>query len=599
MSCDSRPEGRAPAPTDDLTHTVRFDREKCVACVLCTKACPTGAIRVRGDAVRHDDRLCIDCGECIRVCPYDAVTARTSAPSDLAGFRHTIVIPSTTLFSQFGSDVPPARLVHALTRIGFDSWYDMSFSCEMLGRAADAYLSDCAGPWPKISVTCPAIVRLIQIRYPDLLPNLVPIRAPRELTAKLARRRAAQERGLRQEEIGVFYTTPCTAIMESILSPVGIDESYLDGAFSIAELYGPIRKAIAEDGGSWAETSFSPRGLLWAVAGGETSMMRSASTIALHGVGDVTFVFDRIESGKFQSVDFIEAYICPDGCVSGPLLVEGRYTAKRTIQQIVENLGVQDSIKEEKVRTLYQEHFFDLEDEVRARTVAPLGGDLLRAVRLKKEKDEILARLPLKDCAACGAPDCRTLASDVLAGEAGLEDCVFIRIQELERPAGADRAAPWRAYPGASGSSMEPGAAAPRGGANMSKQMLLIEATCPGCSGSLTEGSRVHLDAYIKETNQNGQVRLSAVFGDYSLESDLDIPDGTIAEFRCPACERSLMLNIPCRLCGAPMASLNIRGGGVLEFCSRRGCKGHALGGFGDVDQMISLVNRMFHTPHD
>jgi hypothetical protein len=47
------------------------------------------------------------------------------------------------------------------------------------------------------------------------------------------------------------------------------------------------------------------------------------------------------------------------------------------------------------------------------------------------------------------------------------------------------------------------------------------------------------------------------------------------------------------------MASLNLTSGGYLEFCSRRGCKGHALGGVGDIDQMMNLMNRMFETPYD
>jgi len=133
----------------------------------------------------------------------------------------------------------------------------------------------------------------------------------------------------------------------------------------------------------------------------------------------------------------------------------------------------------------------------------------------------------------------------------------------------------------------------------MSKQLLLMEVTCPNCDKMLTEGTRVHLDAYIKDTNQDGEVYLSAIFGDYSIQSDLDIPEGATAEFRCANCDMSIMLNIPCKLCGAALASLNIRSGGYLEFCSRHGCRGHALGGFGDVDQMMSLVNRMFKTPHD
>jgi predicted RNA-binding Zn-ribbon protein involved in translation (DUF1610 family) len=133
----------------------------------------------------------------------------------------------------------------------------------------------------------------------------------------------------------------------------------------------------------------------------------------------------------------------------------------------------------------------------------------------------------------------------------------------------------------------------------MSNQMLLLKVCCPNCDAVLTEGQKVHLDAYVKDTNQNATIYLSAAFGDYTVECDVKIPAGAIVEFRCPACDESIMLQIPCRLCGAPMASLNIVNGGSVEFCSRRGCKGHALGGFGDVDQMMAFVNSMFNTPHD
>ncbi len=129
--------------------------------------------------------------------------------------------------------------------------------------------------------------------------------------------------------------------------------------------------------------------------------------------------------------------------------------------------------------------------------------------------------------------------------------------------------------------------------------MLLLQVCCPYCRTPLTEGNRVHLEAYVRDTNQDGKIYLSAVFGDSAVDTDLKIPQGAVAEFRCPSCEQSLMLQVPCRLCGAPMASINIKSGGVLEFCARRGCKGHALGGFGDVDQMMALVNSMFNTPHD
>jgi len=129
--------------------------------------------------------------------------------------------------------------------------------------------------------------------------------------------------------------------------------------------------------------------------------------------------------------------------------------------------------------------------------------------------------------------------------------------------------------------------------------MLILPLCCPQCAAELTEGTRVSLNAFVKETRQEGEMRLSAVFGDYSVETDLDVREGLIVEFHCPRCDASIMLPLACKICGAPMASLNLRNGGYVEFCSRTGCKGHAIGGMGDIDDMMSLMNRMFDTPYD
>jgi hypothetical protein len=110
---------------------------------------------------------------------------------------------------------------------------------------------------------------------------------------------------------------------------------------------------------------------------------------------------------------------------------------------------------------------------------------------------------------------------------------------------------------------------------------------------------KVRLDAHVRDTHQEGVLILSAVFGEYTLETDLEIPEGAVVELSCPRCDASLMLPVVCKICGAPMASLNLKQGGYVEFCSRKGCKAHALGGVGDIDQMMSLVNKMFETPYD
>lgn len=133
----------------------------------------------------------------------------------------------------------------------------------------------------------------------------------------------------------------------------------------------------------------------------------------------------------------------------------------------------------------------------------------------------------------------------------------------------------------------------------MSKKLLLLEVNCPNCHAGLTEGNRVVLDAFIPANHQDGEVRLSALFGDYSVTTDLEIPDNAVAEFRCPKCDQPLQVGHTCKICSAPMVALDLASGGFIEFCTRRGCRGHALGGVGDIDQLMNLMNRMFETPYD
>ncbi len=129
--------------------------------------------------------------------------------------------------------------------------------------------------------------------------------------------------------------------------------------------------------------------------------------------------------------------------------------------------------------------------------------------------------------------------------------------------------------------------------------LLLLEVHCPSCRASLTRGEQVVLLGRTVSTHQDGEIRLSALFGHDDVQTDLPIAEGDVVTFACPACERSLTIETPCKLCGGPLASVNLASGESMEVCGRRGCRGHALGGYGDVDEMTDLLNRMFKIPHD
>jgi ArsR family metal-binding transcriptional regulator len=80
---------------------------------------------------------------------------------------------------------------------------------------------------------------------------------------------------------------------------------------------------------------------------------------------------------------------------------------------------------------MFRDRFFDMAAEIKARPLKREASDLQHAILLHQEKTRVLARLPGRDCAACGAPDCETFASDVVTDRADLGDCVFVKLDQL------------------------------------------------------------------------------------------------------------------------------------------------------------------------
>lgn len=126
---------------------------------------------------------------------------------------------------------------------------------------------------------------------------------------------------------------------------------------------------------------------------------------------------------------------------------------------------------------------------------------------------------------------------------------------------------------------------------------ILLDAVCPHCHAGLTHGDWIELKIRLAD-GQTGIVSLSTFFNDYAVKLPFFIAEGAMAVFHCPHCNAELNRDYPCTLCAAPMFTLGIKGGGKIDACTRRGCKGHALGGFGDPDELLMLLNKVIDTPY-
>lgn len=405
-------------------HSVRLDAERCKGCTNCIKLCPTEAIRVRdGKAVIMEER-CIDCGECIRVCPNNAKSAYSDGLQKLQNFAYRIALPAPSLYGQFRQDVTARQLQSALRLIGFDDVFEVGQAADYITCALRSFLRD--NPertW--ISSSCPAIVRLIQVKFPELLPQLMPLDTPMELAAQLAKQRAYAKWGPRAQ-VGAFFITPCPAKTTAVHQPEG-NPSHVDGTISISEAYGALLKVLpaADD---TLPAHMGRFGAGWALPGGETIALGKTRSLAANGVRDVSHLFEELELGHVDGIDFIEAQACPGGCLGGPLTVANYFVSRVRLERLLPHLPL--------VATEDCAHITPLisfTQPLRPRPILPLDSDVSAAIRLLEHLEELLQGLPQLDCGACGAPSCRALAEDIVRGLATETDCVIKLRDKVKR----------------------------------------------------------------------------------------------------------------------------------------------------------------------
>jgi len=406
-------------------HSVRLTPERCKGCVNCIKRCPTEAIRIRGGKAKITEARCIDCGECIRRCANRAKTAVTDSLDDLKDYKYNVALPAPSLYSQFSADVPANVVLCALIHLGFDEVFDVALGAEIVSDATVEYLRRPDAKKPAISSACPAVVRLVQVKFPELIDNLIPLEAPVEVAARLIRSTRCRELGLAPEEIGVWFITPCPAKMTAFKQPLGAEKSSVTGAIGISQIYGELLKAVAvvpRDANCQRATA---RGVGWALSGGETSAAAAANSMVIDEIHNVSDVLEQVALGKIK-VDFIEALACSGGCIGGPLTVENRFVAEHRMHQRLAKMRAEDEARGAAPAQYHPDSSLTEYDRtIEPRPIMRLDEDIFKAMYKVEQMEKTLRKLPGLDCGSCGSPNCKALAEDIVQGEAVETDCIF------------------------------------------------------------------------------------------------------------------------------------------------------------------------------
>jgi iron only hydrogenase large subunit-like protein len=422
-----------------VNHSVTLDKDKCKGCTTCIKHCPTEAIRVRNGRAHIIEERCIDCGECIRVCPHKAKKAICDPLDIIDGFEYKIALPAPSLYGQFRNLEDINIVLQGLLDIGFDQVQEVSQGAEMVSSLTRQIIEKTKDhPKPYISSACPAVVKLICMRFPKLMPNIVNIIAPFEIVAVKARREASQKTGLDPSKIGVFFITPCPAKVTAGRYPAVLKEPVVDGSIAVSEVYKKLLSAMKKIKNPPQRCSSGIIGIGWAQSGGESAALLQGQNLSVDGIENIIRVLEELESGIFDSdIDFLELNACNQGCVGGCLTVENPYVARTRIKQLMKYLPVslnkvemQDAIPESMTgnKPLEYKPVWELDED---RSVAMEKYSRIAALK---------EALPGLDCGSCGAPSCQALAEDIVLGHASEEDCIFRMRERMQYLAGSNAA---------------------------------------------------------------------------------------------------------------------------------------------------------------
>lgn len=408
---------------------VNIDKDKCMGCTNCMKKCPTEAIRVKGGKAQIDFARCVSCGECIRTCSYKAKTSVYDALDIINKYKYKVALLPPSLFGQFKNVMEPELVANAMKNIGFDDWFEVARGADIVSSVTREILCGKDIPKPLISNACPVCVELILYRYHGLADNLMTTLPPLEISASLAREKAAHDTGLDDEDIGIFFISPCAAKICSIKRGLYTENVQINGVLSAWDVCLKLMQVPASEVSIRQKLIASNLGLAWATSGGEVSNIQKGRQLAADGILNVMNVLRELEAGKLTDIDFVELNACPGGCVGGVLNIENPFVCKSKIHSIRRNALLYKTNTVDNVGDAKPEDY--KLNEWQPVNVFKLDTNFVRAFEKLQQLESLTKELPGYDCGLCGAPTCRAFAEDIVNNRAEISHCVKYKTDKV------------------------------------------------------------------------------------------------------------------------------------------------------------------------
>ena len=228
---------------DTFYHALKVVATQCTGCTHCMNVCPTSAIRIRHGKASINEAACTDCGMCLKSCPRHAIIVAQDDFNRIYDFPFRVIMLPTVFIGQFSEDISEEQIFSALHQLGFNYVIEVDKATGLLMEETKRYMERHPEQRPFISNFCPAVIRLIQVRFPSLIPHIIRLKQAMDITATYVRKKYI-DRGIPGEDIGIFYVTQCAAKIAAIKCPVGEEKSSVDGVINMDFIYNKVLHSL-------------------------------------------------------------------------------------------------------------------------------------------------------------------------------------------------------------------------------------------------------------------------------------------------------------------------------------------------------------------
>lgn len=363
---------------------------KCIVCGDCVRMCQEiQGVGVLGFAYRgaqievtppFKKKLaeveCVNCGQCAAVCPTGAIVIKNNVDEAWEAINdvHTRIVVQiapavrVALGEEFGigsGEIVTGKIVAALKKMGIDEVYDTSISADLTVMEETREFLDKVlnhkEKLPQFTSCCPAWVRLVEQKLPELKENISTCRSPQQMFGAIIKEHYTRRDAVEGKTTVMISIMPCTAkkyeanreeyrnngvkdvdivlttqelarmireagIVFEELEPESLDMPFglASGAGVIFGVSGGVAEAVIRrcskekvSNMDCVSERFTPVEGLHEVREACIAVDDKEIKIAVvNGLSNAQELIKQMKSGE-RKYDFIEVMACPGGCIGG------------------------------------------------------------------------------------------------------------------------------------------------------------------------------------------------------------------------------------------------------------------------------------------